>query len=107
GLLVNISNDGWFGRSIGPLQHFQIARMRAIETGRWLARATNTGVTAIVDERGDVVAQLPQFETGVLRANVEPRTGATPYVRWGNVFIAMLSFALLAIAAVLGYRERA
>lgn len=106
GLLVNVSNDGWFGRSIGPLQHFQIARMRAIETGRWLLRATNTGVTAIVDHDGEVRERLPQFETAVLRADVQPREGATPYVRWGNAFVALLALALLAAATLVTYRER-
>jgi len=102
---VNISNDGWFGRSIGPLQHFQIARMRAIETGRWLLRATNTGVTATIDHAGRVVERLPQFETAVLRASVQPREGATPYVRFGNWTLATLASLLLAVAAFLSYRE--
>ncbi len=105
-LLVNISNDGWFGRSIGPLQHFQIARMRAIETGRWLLRATNTGVTAVVDHNGRVLERLPQFETAVLRADVQPREGATPYVRWGNAFLVLLALALLAGAGFGTFRER-
>lgn len=96
-LLVNISNDGWFGRSIGPLQHFQIARMRAIETGRWLIRGTNTGVTAIVDHHGRVRASVPQFETTVLRGDVELREGATPYVRFGNWPVVIAAFFLLAI----------
>ncbi|HEX6927741.1 MAG TPA: apolipoprotein N-acyltransferase [Gammaproteobacteria bacterium] len=104
-LLVNISNDGWFGRSIGPLQHFQIARMRAIETGRWLVRATNTGVTAVVDEHGRVLERLPQFETAVLRAAVQPRNGETPYVRVGNWLAVMGSLTLLGIAAFARYRQ--
>lgn len=106
-LLVNISNDGWFGRSIGPLQHFQIARMRAIETGRWLARATNTGVTAIIDEGGGVRKRLPQFETAVLRAAMQPREGATPYVTFGNTIIATLAALLLCAAVVVQRREAA
>lgn len=105
-LLVNISNDGWFGRSIGPLQHFQISRMRAIETGRWLLRATNTGVTAIVDERGHVLERLPQFETSVLRGEVQPRSGATPYVQFGNWLVATLAAVLLLVSGWLGYRMR-
>lgn len=105
GLIVNISNDGWFGRSIGPLQHFQVSRMRAIETGRWLLRATNTGVTAIVDHRGRVHERLPQFEAAVLRGEVQPRAGATPYVRFGNVPVALLSLALCALALGIAYRE--
>lgn len=105
-LLVNISNDGWFGRSIGPLQHFQIARTRAIETGRWLLRGTNTGVTAVVDHNGNIREQLPQFETEVLRASVQPRSGATPYVHWGNWFVTCLALLLLGIAMLVHYKER-
>lgn len=83
-LLVNVSNDAWFGRSFAPYQHFQIARMRAVETGRDLLRATNTGITALVDATGRVQGQLPPFEMGVLRGEVVPRIGATPYVQWGD-----------------------
>src|SRR5262249_28022396 len=60
-LLVNVSNVAWFGDSLAPSQHLQISRIRAIETGRFMLRATNTGVTAIIDPRGAVVARLPQF----------------------------------------------
>lgn len=105
-LLVNISNDGWFGRSIGPLQHFQIARMRAIETGRWLLRATNTGVTAIVDERGRVLDRLPQFEAQVLRGEVQPRSGATLYVRFGNGLVVTAALVMLLVSGWLGRRVR-
>ncbi|HWP94632.1 MAG TPA: nitrilase-related carbon-nitrogen hydrolase, partial [Gammaproteobacteria bacterium] len=102
-LLVNVSNDAWFGDSIGPHQHFQIARMRARETERWLLRATNTGITAAVDPSGRSVAQLPQFEAGVLRVSAEPRRGATPYVKGGNVPVVL--GLLLALAAGLGMRR--
>ena len=81
-LLVNISNDAWFGSSLGPLQHFQMARMRAIETGRDLLRATNTGITAAINHEGKVLKRAPQFEVATLSAEVTPRTGAPPYVRW-------------------------
>ncbi|MFQ5635704.1 MAG: apolipoprotein N-acyltransferase, partial [Gammaproteobacteria bacterium] len=84
GLLLNVSNDAWFGDSIAPHQHLQIARMRSLETGRPMLRATNTGVSAIIDSRGTIVARSPQFATDVLRAEVEPHTGATPFVRVGN-----------------------
>ncbi len=66
-LKQTLSNDAWYGRSIGPLQHMEIARIRALELGKSLIRATNNGVTAVTDERGRIVAQLPQFETGVLK----------------------------------------
>ena len=88
--LVTISNDTWFGASIGPSQHFQIARMRALENGKYLLRSTNDGTTAIVDERGEVVGRLPRFETGVLTGTIHAATGATPYGRLRNWPVLML-----------------
>jgi apolipoprotein N-acyltransferase len=85
GLLVTISNDTWFGSSIGPHQHLQMARMRALENGRYLVRATNNGLTAIVDQKGTVLGQLPQFQASVLTGNVQPFTGITPYTRVGDM----------------------
>lgn len=82
-VLLTISNDTWFGDSIGPHQHLAIARMRALENGRWLLRATNNGVTAIVDHRGGVRAALPQFEAGVLEGEYQERQGRTPFNRFG------------------------
>jgi len=96
-LLVNVSNVAWFGDSLAPSQHLQISRMRAIETGRYMLRATNTGMTAIVDPHGGVVARLPQFTEGILSGGAQGYTGATPYVRWGNVPIVALCFALVAV----------
>ena len=103
-LLVNVSNDAWFGGSIAPPQHLQIARMRALETGRYLLRATNTGITAIIDPRGKLAAVAPQFKETVLSATVEPMEGATPYVRLGNIPIVLLSAMIL---AGMGLRRRA
>ena len=80
--LVTISNDTWFGESIGPSQHFQIARMRAKENGKYLLRSTNDGITAIVDDQGDVVDRLPRFEPGVLTGTFHMASGTTPYSRW-------------------------
>lgn len=80
GLLVNISNDAWFGDSIAAHQHLQIARMRALESGRPLARATNSGITALVDWQGRIMAQSPQFKQTVLTGTLQPRRGSTPYV---------------------------
>jgi apolipoprotein N-acyltransferase len=96
-LLVNVSNDAWFGHSIAPHQHLQIAQMCAAEAGRYLLRATSTGVTAVVDPRGKVVSTMPQFEAGVLKATVRGYTGATPYARWGNYPVVIAAFVLLAV----------
>jgi apolipoprotein N-acyltransferase len=85
--LVNVTNDAWFGNSIEPHQHMQIARVRALETGRYLLRATNTGVTAIVDAAGKIVKQAPLFETAVVTGDVIPMGGMTPYARIGDTFI--------------------
>ncbi|HXF08167.1 MAG TPA: apolipoprotein N-acyltransferase [Candidatus Acidoferrales bacterium] len=105
-LLVNVSNDAWFGRSFAPHQHFQIARLRAIETGRDLVRATNTGVTALVDATGRVRARLPSFEVGVLRGEIQPRVGATPYVRWGDLPVLVWMAVTLTLATGLRLRRR-
>jgi apolipoprotein N-acyltransferase len=101
---VNVSNDAWFGDSIAPHQHLQIARVRAAEAGRYLLRSTNTGVSAVIDPRGALVATIPQFEPGVLKAPVRGYTGATPYARWGNYPI--VTGALLALAIVLVAHRR-
>lgn len=82
--LVTVSNDTWFGESIGPLQHLQIARLRALENRKPLLRGTNNGVTALIDANGEIVARLPQFEAGVLRATFTPRQGQTPVNRIGT-----------------------
>jgi apolipoprotein N-acyltransferase len=84
GVLITVSNDAWFGDSLGPHQHLQMARARALETGRELLRSTNTGITALIDHRGRTVARLPQFQAAALAGRVSPRAGATPYVRAGD-----------------------
>jgi apolipoprotein N-acyltransferase len=94
-LLVNVSNDAWFGDSIAPHQHLQIARVRAAETGRYMLRATNTGMTAVIDAHGRVTGTVPQFETAVLKSTVRGYTGATPYVRVGNWLVVGLALAAL------------
>ena len=98
--LVTVTNDSWFGASIGPHQHMQIAQVRAAENGRWLLRATNNGVTAIVDHRGRRVDELPQFEAGVLSGEVQARTGRTPYSFLGDwpVLLLLFSTAVFAFA---------
>ena len=94
--LVNVSNDGWFGDSIALPQHLEIARMGALEGGRYLLRATNTGITAIVDAGGHVLSTAPVGEESVLSGDIEPRAGATPASFWGEVPAAGLSFLMLA-----------
>jgi apolipoprotein N-acyltransferase len=83
-LLVNVTNDAWFGDSSAPHQHLDISRMRSLETGRPMLRATNDGVTALIAHDGSVMGSLPQFRPGVLTGTVRPRTGLTPYLRAGN-----------------------
>ncbi len=101
-LLVDVSNDAWFGDSIAPHQHLQIAQVRAAEVGRYLLRATNTGVTAVVDDMGRVEATLPQFEPAVLKATVRGFEGATPYARVGNWAVVLLALgaALMRLPAL-------
>lgn len=96
-LLVNVSNDAWFGRSIGPWQHLQISQMRALETGRYMLRATNTGVTAIIDQRGRILQKLQMFTTEGLHGVVQGYSGATPYVLYGNGMVLGIAGSLLVI----------
>ena len=104
-LMLNLSNLAWYGDSLAQPQHLQIARMRALETGRPMLRATNTGMTAVVQPDGRVATVLPPFTQGVLRAAVQGYEGLTPYARWGDR--AALLTALLAVgAAVLPRRRR-
>lgn len=94
-MLVNVSNDAWFEDSIEPHQHHAIARMRALETGRYMIRSTNTGITSFIGPHGEVLKRLPQFEVGVLTSEVQPLSGATPFVRWGDGLIVGLCALLL------------
>ncbi|MGL4475040.1 MAG: apolipoprotein N-acyltransferase, partial [Shewanella sp.] len=105
-MLLTVSNDAWFGDSNGPLQHFDIARMRSVELGRPLVRATNNGVTAVVDAKGNVVDKLPQFETGVLRVAVPLVTGQTLFSYVGEKPILGLSSLLVLLGFTLGRRQR-
>jgi len=105
-ILVNVSNDAWFGDSLAPHQHLQMARMRAIESGRYLLRATNTGITAIINEKGHVVADIPQFMPATLTGTARLFDGMTPYAHTGNYLVLGLIFLLL-IAAIGLRRQRA
>lgn len=99
-LLVNLSNTAWFGDSLAQPQHLQIARMRALETGRYMLRATNTGMTAVIDPKGNVVAQLEPFTTGALVTMVRGHEGQTPYGRWGDALALAVGVASI-VPAVL------
>lgn len=103
--LLTVSNDAWFGTSAGPRQHLQMVQMRSIETGRWFIRATNTGVTAIIDHHGKIVAQAPQFERTVLRGEVQARTGKTPFMFWGQIPI-LTAVSILLLLSYLGQRAQ-
>ncbi|WP_158214327.1 apolipoprotein N-acyltransferase [Ignatzschineria sp. F8392] len=103
--LVNVSNDAWFGDSIGPWQHFQITRARAIELQREMVRATNNGITALIDRRGEVKAILPQFEQGVLEVEVMPYEGTTTYSRVGDLSWLLLLWVVAGLGALFFRRE--
>jgi apolipoprotein N-acyltransferase len=98
-LLINVTNNAWYGDSTAPHQHLQISRMRALEAGRFLIRAANDGITAVIGPQGEVVARLPQFREAVLRADVQPMTGLTPYARFGNYPVVVGALGLLGLAA--------
>ncbi len=100
-LLLTVSNDTWFGNSLGPHQHLQIAQMRALENGKPMLRATNDGITAAIDEKGNILALLPRFRAGVLSTQVQPYSGATPFNQLGGspAIIVSLVLCLLSIFA--------
>ncbi|WP_268799442.1 apolipoprotein N-acyltransferase [Pseudomonas huanghezhanensis] len=99
-LLLTVSNDTWFGTSIGPLQHLQMAQMRALEAGRWMIRATNNGVTALIDPFGKITTTIPQFERGVMYGDVVPMQNLTPYLHWRSWPLIILSLLLVGWALV-------
>lgn len=105
-LLVNLSNVAWFGDSLAPAQHLQIARMRAVETGRMHLAATNSGITAAIDRDGRVIARLPQFREGRLDVRAQGYRGETPYVRLLDWPVVLVSLGLLAGAAAAAARRR-
>jgi apolipoprotein N-acyltransferase len=105
-LLLNVSNLAWFGESVAIPQHLQISQMRAIETGRPMLRATNTGATAVIDGRGQVLHRLPYYQRGVLSATVRGTEGLTPYVRAGNLAFLLLGGLMLLGAWFAGRRYK-
>ena len=105
-LLVNMSNMAWFGHSFAADQQTQFSQMRALETGRWMLRSTNTGVTAAINDKGEIVKALPQFVRGTLDAEVQPRRGSTPYVIWKDWLVLGLLLLALVVGCVIGIVDR-
>ncbi|MBN3724320.1 apolipoprotein N-acyltransferase, partial [Burkholderia sp. Ac-20379] len=106
GILVNVTNLAWFGDTIALDQHLQIARMRSLETGRPMLRATNTGMTAAIDAHGRVLEQLKPFTIGAIDVTVEGTQGITPFVANGNATVLAVALVLLALAFAIGPRLR-
>jgi apolipoprotein N-acyltransferase len=99
-MLVNATNDAWYGESLAAYQHMQMSQMRALETGRMMLRATNTGATAIISPQGQVLSHLPHFTAMVLEGKAQGYSGSTPYVRFGNWPAISLCFILLGLFAL-------
>jgi apolipoprotein N-acyltransferase len=95
-LLVNITNDAWYGNSYAADQHMQFSQARALETGRYMLRATNTGATSAIDQHGFVLAHAPHFSKTTLDVSAQGYSGSTPYVRWGNWPFIIFCFATIA-----------
>jgi len=105
--LVNVSNIAWFGDTLAVDQHLSISRLRAIELGRPMLRATNTGATAIIDHTGRVTEQLPRFTRGSLTGTFEGRNGLTPFARWAGAWgLAPLWALCLAIVVWVAWKRR-
>lgn len=98
--ILTLSNDVWFGDSIAPHQHLQMARLRAIENRKPVVRSTNDGISAIIDHHGKVQAQMPQFQAATLAGEVTPRTGSTPFNRWQSWPVVALCLLILAGFAI-------
>ena len=96
-LLINVSNDAWFGDSLAPHQHLQIARVRSLESGRYMIRATNTGISALIDDKGNIISRSGQFVKDVVTGTVVPMQGSTPFIIWGNWVVINISFILLLV----------
>lgn len=105
-LLVNFTNDAWYGHSLAAEQHAQMSAMRALEASRPMLRATNTGITSIIDHRGVERARLPWFTRGVLEGSISGRSGATPYVRFGDSIALGAALAVIVIALSVLRRQR-
>ncbi|ODN68104.1 apolipoprotein N-acyltransferase [Methylophaga muralis] len=98
-MLINATNNAWYGDSFAPHQHLQISRSRGLETGRPILRVTTNGISAFIDYKGKIQNQSPQFEQAVLTGEIQPRDGSTPYVRWGQWPLLISTLLLLALWA--------
>ena len=105
-VILTVSNDTWFGTSIGPHQHFQIARMRAVENGKPVIRATNNGITGVIDADGRVLDRLPQFTRAALDGRVQPRVGETPFNRFGDRWAIGIAAGLLVLSLAISAARR-
>ncbi|MEO8016280.1 MAG: apolipoprotein N-acyltransferase [Pseudomonadota bacterium] len=105
-LLVNVTNDAWFGHSSARYQHLQISRMRAMEAGRPMVRAANDGVSAVIGHHGEIIKSAPEYEANVMRTSVQPRIGLTPYARTGNWPVVCLALVFCIGGAYLRRRGR-
>lgn len=101
-VLVNVTNNAWFGESIASSQHFQMSRMRAIETGRYLLRSTNTGITAIVMPDGNIQEELEPYNFSILKGNFYPMKDETPYSRFGDLFVILLMTLIMTLGCFIG-----
>jgi apolipoprotein N-acyltransferase len=106
-VLITISNDAWFGHSLGPLQHLQMAQMRALENQRYLIRSTNNGISAIVGPAGELLATSEQFKQQNLTGEVWAKHGLTPFGEFGQWLYLALAAALLAVTSCIQITRRA
>jgi len=95
-MLINVTNDAWFGRSWGPYQHLAVSAVRAMENRVPVLRAANTGISAIIDRRGRIVTSIPLDERGVVVADIETGAGQTVYTRYGD-WIVILCLAVISV----------
>jgi apolipoprotein N-acyltransferase len=110
-LLVNITNDAWFGRSGAPYQHLAMAAMRAVENGSYLVRAANTGISAVIAPTGEILAQTALFTQASLAGTVRLRERTTPFVRYGGAILAagaglLVVYSVVVAAALWRQRRR-
>lgn len=106
-VLITLSNDTWFGDSNGPLQHMEMARMRALENGRYLIRGTNNGITALIDHKGKVTHEIEQFTRDTMQGEVLPMKGTTPFTQFGHWPVFILSALWLVMMTLLNFKSQA